>query len=191
MRLRRLEAEAVRDSLLAVAGRLGPAMGGPPVLVKPRPDGLVEEETRALPEHSRGRKRSVYLLCRRSYNLTLLTVFDQPLVATNCPRRDVSAVSLQALAMLNDAFVSEQAWHFAQRVQGSAGPGGEQAVRTAFRLALARQPTANELAICTRLLERQATAGREAGRPAAEADRQALVQLCLTLLNTSEFLYAE
>jgi hypothetical protein len=191
MRLRRLEAEAVRDSLLAVAGRLDPALGGPPVLVRPRPDGLVEEETRAQPQHATGRRRSVYLLCRRSYNLTLLTVFDQPLVAINCPRRDVSAVALQSLAMLNDAFVSEQAWYFADRVRRSAGLGGGQATRTAFRLALARQPTANEVAICTRLLERQAAAGREAGRPAAEADRQALVQLCQTLLNTSEFLYAE
>jgi hypothetical protein len=83
------------------------------------------------------------------------------------------------------------AWHFAAGVGGGAGPGGEQAVRTAFRLALAREPAANEVAICTRLLQRQAAAGREAGRPAAEADRQALVQLCLALLNTSEFLYAE
>jgi hypothetical protein len=191
MRLKRLEAEAVRDSLLAVAGRLDPAMGGPPVLVRPRPDGLVEEDSRARPEHATGRRRSVYLLCRRSYNLTLLTVFDQPLVATNCPRRDVSAVALQSLAMLNDAFVSEQARHFADRVQRSAAPGGEHAARTAFRLALARHPTAAEVRICARLLERQAAAGREAGRPAAEADREALVQLCHTLLNTSEFLYAE
>jgi hypothetical protein len=191
MRLRRLEAEAVRDSLLAVADRLDPAVGGPPVLVRPRADGLVEEESRAAPGSAAGRRRSVYLLCRRSYNLTLLTVFDQPLVAHNCPCRDVSAVALQSLAMLNDAFVSEQARHFADRVERAAGPTGERAVRTAFRLALGRPPSAKELGICARLLERQAAAGREAGRPAAEADHQALVQLCHTLLNTSEFLYAE
>ncbi len=190
MRLRRLEAEAIRDSLLAVAGRLDPAVGGPPILVRPRQDGLVEEER--VPDGTpQGRRRSVYLLCRRSYNLTLLTVFDQPLVAHNCPCRDVSAVALQSLAMLNDAFVAEQARHFAGRVARLGGPDRGRAVRTAFRLALAREPTANEVGICTRLLERQAAAGREGGAPAGEAERQALVQLCQTLLNTSEFLYAE
>jgi hypothetical protein len=93
--------------------------------------------------------------------------------------------------MLNDAFVSEQARHFAYRVRQTAGATGGRVIRTAFRLALAREPTPEELGICTRLLERQAAAGREAGQPAAEADRQALVQLCQALLNTSEFLYAE
>src|SRR5207249_4923338 len=146
-----------------VAGRLDPAMGGPPVLVRPRQDGLVEVDAKALPSSATGRKRSVYLLCRRSYNLTLMTVFDQPLVAHNCPCRDVSAVALQALAMLNDAFVTEQARHFAERVHRAGGPGGESAVRTAFRMALARRPTAAEEAICAQLLERQAAAFREAG----------------------------
>jgi hypothetical protein len=93
--------------------------------------------------------------------------------------------------MLNDAFVTEQARHFAVRVHRAAGPGAAYAIRTAFRLALARQPTAAETAVCARLLERQAAACREAGRPAAEAERQALVQLCQALLNTSEFLYVE
>jgi hypothetical protein len=189
MRLRRLEAEAIRDALLAVSGRLDRTVGGPPVLVRPRPDGLVEVDSKAAPPAS-GR-RSVYLLSRRSYNLSLLTVFDQPLVAHNCPCRDVSAVPLQSLAMLNDAFVAEQARHFAERVEQAAGPTGERPIRTAFRLALARPPSAAETEICARLLERQAAAYREAGRPAAEAERLALVQLCQTLLNTSEFLYVE
>jgi hypothetical protein len=189
MRLRRLEAEAIRDALLAVSGRLDRAMGGPPVLVRPRPDGLVEVDAKAAPA-DQGR-RSVYLLCRRSYNLSLLTVFDLPLVAHTCPCRDVSAVPLQSLAMLNDAFVAEQAHHFADRVEQAVGPTGERAIRTAFRLALARPPTAAETEICARLLERQAAAYREAGRPTGEAERLALVQLCQTLLNTSEFLYVE
>jgi hypothetical protein len=188
MPLRRLEAEPIRDSLLAVSGRLDPAMGGPPVLVRPRPDGLVEVARDAAGGAGR---RSVYLLCRRSYNLSLMTLFDQPLVALNCPCRDVSAVPLQSLAMLNDAFVAEQARHFAARVAQLAGARGEPAVRAAFRLALARGPNAAETGICSRLLERQAAAYRESGRPPDEAERLALVELCHALVNTSEFLYVE
>jgi hypothetical protein len=187
MRLRRLEAEAIRDTILAVSGRLNGAMGGPPILLHTRPDGMVIIDERT-PPTARDR-RSVYLLCRRAYNLSLLAVFDQPLVAINCPSRDTSAVPLQSLTMKNDAFVSEQARHFAQRVAGIAT--GEQAATVAFRLALVRSPSKIELAICTRLLAEQASAFRQAGRPPAQADHLALVELCHLLLNTSEFLYVE
>jgi uncharacterized protein DUF1553 len=118
-------------------------------------------------------------------------VFDQPLVAHNCPCRDVSAVPLQSLTMLNDAFVTEQARYFAERVSKSGVLTRQQTMDTAFRLALARCPTKADLEVCSQLLDRQAAAFREAGRPPADAERLALVQLCQTLLNTSEFLYVE
>jgi hypothetical protein len=191
MRLRRLEAEVIRDALLAVSGRLAPVMSGPPVMLRVREDGLVDIDEKALRHPADRGRRSVYLLCRRSYNLSLLTVFDQPLVALNCPRRDVSAVPLQSLSMLNDAFVADQARHFAARVTAMAGPGDDQAIRAAFRLALARPPAPPETAICRRLLSRQTAAYRDTGKSAGEAQRLALGQLCLTLLNTSEFLYVE
>ncbi len=189
MRLRRLEAEAIRDGLLAVAGQLNSTMGGSPALTRARPDGLVEVDEKEGPA-ARGR-RSLYLVYRRSYNLSLLTVFDQPLVAHNCPYRDASAVPLQSLTMLNDAFIAEQARRFAQRVEQTAGTTGEQAITVAFRLALVRSPTPAETAICYRLLERLSAAYRAAGRSAAEASRLAVTHLCHTLLNTSEFLYVE
>jgi len=123
--------------------------------------------------------------------LSLLSVFDQPLVAVNCPERDTSAVPLQSLTMLNDAFVTGQAAFFASRVASTEGTSGERPTRTAFRLALARQPTDAELKVCSQLLERQAAIYRAAKLPAEQVERKALVQLCHTLLNTSEFLYAE
>jgi hypothetical protein len=188
MPLRRLESEAIRDSILAVSGRLDGAMGGPPIRLHARPDGMVVIDEKATPPSARDR-RSVYLLSRRAYNLSLLTVFDQPLVAINCPRRDTSAVPLQSLTMKNSAFIAEQAKHFAQRV--TTMTTRDQAARTAFRLALVRTPSLAELAICTRLLAQHSATYRQTGQSPQEADHLALVELCRVLLNTSEFLYVE
>ena len=80
---------------------------------------------------------------------------------------------LQALAMLNDAFVAEQAIHFAGRVKRLAGAPREDAIRTAFRLALVRSPSSAEVDICSRLLERQAGqfSGRRNHRPRSPSTR--------------------
>jgi hypothetical protein len=134
MRLRRLESEVVRDSVLAVSGRLNDAMGGEPVMIDARPDGMVVVAGDKLRAPTEQFRRSVYLVTRRAYNLSLLTIFDQPLVATNCLARDRSAVPLQSLVMLNDAFVAEQADVFAARVEQSSAKLHER-IETAFRLA--------------------------------------------------------
>jgi hypothetical protein len=136
-------------------------------------------------------RRSVYLLSRRAYNLSLLTVFDQPLVATNCLRRDESAVPLQSLVMLNDAAIAEGAESFAARIERGPAATAAERIRAAFLLALARRPNANEATTCGELLERQAELCRASGMAPDTAAHQALVQLCHTLLNTSEFLYVE
>ena len=73
-------------------------------------------DTSKLKRQADANKRSVYLLSRRAYNLSLLTVFDRPLFAVNCPKRDASVIPLQSLTMLNDPFVAEEAVHFAARV---------------------------------------------------------------------------
>jgi hypothetical protein len=191
MRLRRLEAEAIRDGILAVSGQLNTTVGGPPILTKAHANGMVVIDDKKLPNPTAKNRRSVYLLFRRAFNPSFLGVFDQPQVSVNCTRRDASAVPLQALTMLNDPFVAEQAEHFASRVARLAGGSREKAFGNAFRLALARLPNAAEEEICSRLLERQAGIFREAKLPAAEVERKALAQLCHMLLNTSEFLYVE
>ena len=190
MRLRRLESEAVRDSMLAVSGKLDRTAGGPGVLINARPDGMVVVAGDRLANTADAWRRSVYLVSRRAYNLSLLTVFDQPLVATNCLNRDTSAVPLQSLVMLNDAVVAELAEHFAVRVEHTSVAPGDR-IAAAFRLALAREPSASETAVCTALVERQAELGRGAGLAPDAASHKALVQLCHTLFNTSEFLYVE
>jgi hypothetical protein len=191
MRLRRLESEVVRDAILSVSGARQDAAGGPPVPIVARPDGLVEVPKEKLANPGDRFKRSIYLTTRRAYNASLLTVFDQPLVATNCPQRTASAVPLQSLFMLNDAFLAEQAEHFAQRVERSSQPSPDRMIELAFRRALARRPSASETATCRDLLRRQGDTFLARGLSRGEAAHQAMVQLCLTLLNTNEFLYVE
>jgi len=195
-RLRRLESEVVRDAILAVSGKLDCTMGGPPVPQEARPDGMVVVSEKGNPSPNAKFRRSVYLVTRRKYPLTLLRVFDQPTVATNCTRRDASAVPLQSLTMLNDPFVLEQVEHFANRlanlrVEPRGSPTRDRQIDLVFRLALARRPSTTEVKWCAEHLDKQAAIYRAAKLSADQAERKALTSLCHTLLNTSEFLYAE
>jgi hypothetical protein len=189
MRLRRLESEAIRDAVLHVSGCLDGTMGGPPVPIEPQADGMVVVPTKALPTPTTQWRRSLYLFARRNYNLTLLNVFDQPVMATNCTRRTPSAVPLQSLTLLNDAIMLEQADHFAARVTATAD-APEKRIETAFRLAFARKPTPKEVASSTALLRKLAEHyAAEEKLPAPEAQRKALAKLCHMLLCANEFLY--
>jgi hypothetical protein len=173
MPLRRLEAEVIRDSLLAVSGNLDRTLGGPPVPVEVKADGSLAPRDGARP------RRSVYLLARRNYHPTLLGVFDQPALTTNCTGRQSSAVVLQSLTLLNDEFVRTRAVAVAGRV---AAASAGQEVEAAFRLVLGRSPTASEAKVAADLMETH--------RARRESRSGALAHLCHVLLNTSEFLYA-
>jgi hypothetical protein len=188
MRLRRLEAEAVRDAVLAVSGRLDQSAGGPPVPIVPNPDGMVVVPEQGLPTATAQLRRSVYLFARRNYNLTLLSVFDQPVMATNCTRRLHSAVPLQSLTLLNDAFMLAQADRFAARV-AAAEVVEQRRIETAFRLAFARRPSPTETDASAALLKKLRERYADERLPPAEADRKALARLCHMLLCANEFLY--
>jgi hypothetical protein len=191
MRMRRLESEIVRDSVLAVSGALDRTQGGPPIPILAMNDGMVVVAKDKLSRPADAWRRSVYLVSRRAYNLSLLTVFDQPLVATNCLKRDASAVPLQSLMMLNDTFIQEQAERLASRIEASGCHSAEAKIETAFGLTLTRSASSEEMDTCRQLLQDQADSCRRAGADEVTATRQALVQLCHILLNTSEFLYVE
>jgi mono/diheme cytochrome c family protein len=191
MRLRRLESEVVRDAILAISGDLNRTAGGPPVPIIARPDGLVEVAKDRLADPTDRYRRSIYLTTRRAYNDSLLTAFDQPLVATNCLKRFVSAVPSQSLLMLNDAFLAEQAEHFARRVERLSSSSPDRKIELAFRLALVRRPGAVEAETCRELLVSGERLFLEQGLTRAAAAHRALVQLCQVLFNTSEFLFAE
>jgi Protein of unknown function (DUF1549)/Protein of unknown function (DUF1553)/Planctomycete cytochrome C len=190
MPLRRVESEIIRDMVLAVSGNLDHTAGGPPVPIKPLPDGLVVVESQNLPPGSTPWRRSLYLVSRRNYQPTELSVFDQPLVATSCTQRTSSAVALQSLTMLNGTFMTEQGERFARRVLALEPVDERKQIELAFRLALSRAPAAEEVELGLDLLSRHKNRTKGAAEGAAPvAAEEALIHLCHMLLNTSEFLY--
>jgi hypothetical protein len=117
-------------------------------------------------------RRTVYRMNVNSAKSPLLDAFDCPDPSVKMPRRGTTTTPLQALALMNNSFVQRQARHFAGRVRREAGTALEEQVRRAFRLALGRGPSADELARSARLVREHGAEG-----------------LCWVLLNTSEFLY--
>jgi hypothetical protein len=196
-RQRRLEAEAVRDSMLAVSGRLNPQMGGPGVYPT-LPRAVLEGQSRpgdgwGPSDGRQADRRSVYIFVKRSLAVPELEVLDAPDTTSGCEQRIVSTVAPQALTFLNGDFANEQARHFAARLRREAGgdPAGQ--VRRAFELALCRPPRTGELRAALAFLavqQRQIEAdGR--GKDAGDAGRRALEAFCLVLLNTNEFAYLD
>ena len=106
MNLLRLEAEVIRDSVLAASGKLDRTSGGPAILLAPLPRGL-QSVSEKDPTPNAKYRRSLYLLARRNYPMEFLQVFDFPVIQVNCTRRINSATPLQSLTMLNDEFMVE------------------------------------------------------------------------------------
>ena len=188
MPLRRLESEAIRDSIMAVSGKLSRTMGGAAIRLDGKADGMVTVSIPDLAHPGDRWRRSLYLVGRRNYNLTVLSVFDQPKLSMNCIRRDTSAAVLQTLVLLNDAFLLEQARFFAGRVSRLARDPGQR-IELAFRLALARRPSREELSWSRELLEREARRRLATSAGPEAADIEALASLCQMILNSNEFLH--
>jgi hypothetical protein len=175
-RPRRLEGEALRDSVLAVSDRLRLERYGPPGEVARKGDGSVEAG-----DDPQGNRRSIYLIVRRSLHMTMLELFDTPLMEVNCPERSVSTVPLQALAMLHAPFSERNAAALAERILRGAPADEGQRIAFAWRLVLGREPRASEVDRVRRFL--MALAAEKADSKAA------WTQVALVLLNSNEFLY--
>jgi hypothetical protein len=172
MPLRRMEAETVRDAILATSGKLDRRMGGPSFrLFRYRVVNVAIYEP--LEEHSPETwRRSVYRQPARAIRDDLLGSFDCPESAQRTPRRENTTTALQALSLLNGPFSVQQSGFFAERVRREAGERSEAQVARAYCLAFGRAPTGDEAAAALGLLSRR-------GLPA----------LCRGLLNANEFLY--
>lgn len=203
MNLRRLEAEAARDAVLAAAGTLDTTAGGPPIEITNPPDGL--SEAKPAPSPASVNRRSVYLFARRVYPLKFLEIFDAPIMSVNCTQRMHSATVLQSLAVLNSEFMFAQAEQMAKRVSETAGADATARIKTAYRFALSRAPTDFELTKTVAFLDEQTrgyvmtpapqppagSASKLPEKTDEKAAQLALADLCQMLLSSNEFLYVE
>ena len=178
MNRRRLDGDAIRDTILAVAGTLNLKMGGVGVIPPLSAEEILAARMPQLwpenPDPSEHTRRSVYLQMKRSMTLPMLQIFDAPDTATSCPRRESSTVAPQALALMNSAFSAAQAKAFAARIGKQAGENAEAPVETGWLLAFGRPPTAEESRTALDYL-----------------GRNSLPRLCLLLFNMSEFIYVD
>lgn len=181
--LRRLDAEALRDALLSIAGDLDLRAGGPYIPSKRTKDGIVE-----IADGQDGdKRRSVYLQQRRTQVVTLLQLFDAPSIVGNCSTRTTSTVPLQSLALLNSPFILDRAKSLGQRLHKEAGVNQASRLQRAFRLACGRPPNAEEMAAADRFLAAQR---KEYGRN-QNGEERAWADLCQMVLASNAFLYVE
>jgi hypothetical protein len=193
MPYQRLEVEAIRDSMLAVSGRLNLKMYGLwtyPEVPKEALSGSSDPDKiwKGLEELEASR-RTVYAHIKRSFVVPLLEVLDLCDTTRSGDRRLVTTVAPQALSMFNGSFANRQAGYLAERLRREVGDDPGRQIERAYLLALCRPPTeAERMAMLRFLRDEQASRGRQ---PPEEARQQALVQLCRVILNLNEFVYAD
>jgi Protein of unknown function (DUF1553)/Protein of unknown function (DUF1549)/Planctomycete cytochrome C len=154
-RAQRLDAEIVRDSILAAGGAIDPAVGGPPVFPPLAKEVLASVSTGIWKEQQDEAtwRRSVYVYRRRGLVFPMFQVFDVPEQNITAGARNVSTVPTQALMLLNDPFVLRQAGMFADRVRKEAGEDPARQIDLAYRIALTRPPTGAELQVAVHAMK--------------------------------------
>ncbi|MCC7333693.1 MAG: DUF1553 domain-containing protein [Pirellulaceae bacterium] len=190
---RRLEGEAIRDSLLAISGAMDPTMFGEPIPIhltsfmdgrgKPAASGPLDGKAR----------RSIYIAVRRNFLSLFLLSFDTPNPFSTMGRRNSSNVPAQALIMMNDPFVVEQTQHWARRGMSQVSIGSDDESRSDgvrariewfYRSGFGRQPSSRETSAAAQFIVEQSE------RQALELDSLELWQeLAHALVNTKEFIF--
>jgi hypothetical protein len=207
MNRRRLEAESLRDAMLAVTGELNPKLGGPGVLVpiEREVEDLIFTEAEVVdlwpetPDPAEHARRSLYLYRKRNVRYPMFDAFDAPDTQTACPQRATSTHALQSLVMLNSDFALSRAAALAGRLYRE-GQSADDRIRLAYRAVLAREPRPAEIDQARAFLASQAERlyGRDPGKlarpdfvppetPAVAA--AAWVDFALAMLNRNEFVY--
>jgi len=214
MPLRRLDAESLRDAVLATSGSLVPSRNGPPIPVMADRVGqwvIGKENLNAgRPGALIGMKgaqfrRSVWVEVRRSRPLAVLDSFDRPPMTPNCTERVSTTVSSQSLLMMNSDFIVTQSVRFARRLEAEAGEELDAQLRLAWQLAFGIRPAESTVRTAVRFVRQQTdlfiaqavTADKKEGDAAAQVARrkqaagQALGVFCQSLLASNLFLYID
>jgi len=186
--VRRLEAEAIRDGILAVSGNLDPAMYGPPVSVhltdfmqgrgRPQQSGPLDGNGR----------RSVYLEVRRNFLDRMMMAFDRPTPFTTFGKRDVTNVPAQSLFLMNDPFVLEQSAVMAQNVMEVPVGTLEERIEYIYLLAFSRPPKENELKMGRKFINDIADTEQPAPTGLME-NKEAWKAYCHAIFNMKTFIY--
>jgi hypothetical protein len=180
--VRRLEGEAIRDAMLAVSGRLDPKAGGPsvPVYLSEFMEGRGRPTSGPLDGNGR---RSIYIAVRRNFLPPMMLAFDTPIPFNTIGHRNVSNVPAQALILMNDPFVVEEAKVWVQRLPANLDP--ESRVREMYLRAFGRPPTNEELADANEfVLEQRKLYGTQ-----DSGDTRVWADFAHVLFNVKEFIY--
>jgi len=182
-RLRRLDAEAIRDAMLTVTGELNTHMYGPSVWAQNDVTGeaVISERLR------HGPPRSVYVQQRRSQTYTMLAMFDAPAMSQTCSQRDNSTTPSQSLFLLNSDFFQRRAAIVSKRLRPAAGVPEEQRIHSTFCSVLRRPPSVDEMAATKQFIQSQGQLAAADKRPSASV----WADLCQMIFASNAFLYIE
>lgn len=183
MPIKRLEGEAIRDSLLAVSGRLDRTPFGPSVPIHLTEFMQGRGRPGSGPLDGNGR-RTIYISVRRNFLSPMMLAFDTPSPFSTVGRRTISNVPAQALILMNDPFVIEQANRWAERLLSDQFPTRQQRLDRLYLMAFARHPTADESNEAMAFLASQ-------GADQSENQRAAWGHLCHVMFNVKEFVFVE
>jgi len=199
MSVRRLEAEAIRDAMLLVNGKLNRKQFGKPVPVMHDDFGQVVlgvdtsdsagYKKKEVPLNGEEFRRSVYVQVRRTRPLGVLDTFDAPAMTPNCEIRNASTVAPQALLLMNSQHMVTQAKYFAERVRQEAGPDAKNEVVHAWRLAFTQEPMEADIRDAMSFLAEQTA--HYHSQKGQDPQQLALTCLCQALLSSNRFLYVD
>ena len=200
---RRLDAEVLRDRILAASGTLNLRMHGPGIRPRIHPSVIATSTTRKWPtvdrENPQHWRRSVYIFVRRSVMMPFLEVFDAPTTTESCERRLNTTVPTQALQMMNDVFTNAHSSKMARRILAKVGSDDDRQVEEVYWNGLARPPRGGEQADCIQFLQQQRAYHRQRlmesqadiDRVQQGSERFALADLCHVIINLNEFVYTD
>ena len=206
-KMRRLDAETLRDSILGVTGTLNQDSFGPPSGIGRDLQGRVvvglDKGTITTAKVESGGsndfRRSIYVEVRRSKPVTVLDTFDAPTMVPNCEMRSQTTVAPQSLLLMNDTFVLENARRLADRLQSERPKDRRSQLERAWSLLYSQSPTETDLNRCLTYLDEQTKAlttyhhgiQHPKGAPIPDPPQEAMASLCQILCSSNRFLYIE
>jgi len=205
-KMRRLDAETLRDSMLAATGTLVNASYGPPSGIGRDPQGRVitgiDKGTitnhKVDPAGADDFRRSIYVQVRRSKPVTVLDTFDAPTMSPNCEMRSQTTVAPQSLLLMNDTFVLDSARRLADRVTAEAPNDSAKQLQRIWSLLYSKPATDTDITKCLSYLDEQTKALTQYHHDIQHAKgvvpnppQEAMASLCQILCSSNRFLYVE